>query len=112
MGAGGRALRHRGRRPAGLRQERDATSRRRCAATRKLARLAAALVAPGGFLFLASCSHHVAPGDFADAVALGPRPRAARRAASCSRPAPAPTIRSTRMLPESAYLKAMLFQLA
>ncbi|MFC7540890.1 class I SAM-dependent methyltransferase [Siccirubricoccus deserti] len=28
----------------------------------KLARLAAGLVAPGGFLFIASCSHHVSPG--------------------------------------------------
>ncbi|HYZ31225.1 MAG TPA: class I SAM-dependent rRNA methyltransferase, partial [Crenalkalicoccus sp.] len=37
----------------------------------KLARLAASLVAPGGFLFLASCSHHVAPGEFADAAAHG-----------------------------------------
>jgi 23S rRNA (cytosine1962-C5)-methyltransferase len=37
----------------------------------KLARLAAMLVAPGGFLFIASCSHHVSPGDFTDAVAQG-----------------------------------------
>src|SRR4029077_14586600 len=38
---------------------------------RKLARLAAQLTAPGGFLFLASCSHNVAPAEFAEAVRRG-----------------------------------------
>src|SRR5437763_8395714 len=38
---------------------------------RKLARLAAGLTAPGGFLFLASCSHNVGAEDFAEAVRRG-----------------------------------------
>jgi 23S rRNA (cytosine1962-C5)-methyltransferase len=56
----------------------------------KLARLAAALVAPGGFLFLASCSHHVAAGDFADASGLG------RRACAARGPHPVPGRRRAR----------------
>jgi 23S rRNA (cytosine1962-C5)-methyltransferase len=38
---------------------------------RKLARLAAPLVAPGGLLMIASCSHHAAVADFTAAVARG-----------------------------------------
>ncbi|MBD0271337.1 MAG: class I SAM-dependent rRNA methyltransferase [Acetobacteraceae bacterium] len=77
----------------------------------KLARLAAALVAPGGFLFLASCSHHVAPGDFADASIWGIG-RARRDARILFQGGAGPDHPVHPMLPESAYLKAMLFQLA
>ena len=77
----------------------------------KLARLAAALVAPGGFLFLASCSHHVAPGDFADASIWGIG-RARREARILFQGGAGPDHPVHPMLPESAYLKAMLFQLA
>jgi len=82
----------------------------------KLARLAAGLVAPGGFLFIASCSHHVAPGEFADAVIHGIG-RASRRAAWAGaarllfQGGAGPDHPVHPLLPESAYLKAMLFQL-
>ena len=77
----------------------------------KLARLAAALVAPGGFLFLASCSHHVAPGEFADAVVWG-LGRARREGRILFQGGAGPDHPVHPLLPESAYLKAMLFQLA
>lgn len=77
----------------------------------KLARLAAALVAPGGFLFLASCSHHVAPGEFAEAVVRGIG-RARREARILFQGGAGPDHPVHPMLPESAYLKAMLFHLA
>jgi 23S rRNA (cytosine1962-C5)-methyltransferase len=76
----------------------------------KLARLAAALVAPGGFLFLASCSHHVAPGDFADACIWGIG-RARREGRILFQGGAGPDHPVHPMLPESAYLKAVLFQL-
>ncbi|RAI58638.1 class I SAM-dependent rRNA methyltransferase [Roseicella frigidaeris] len=77
----------------------------------KLARLAAALVAPGGFLFIASCSHHVAPGDFADAVIWG-LGRARREAKLLFQGGAGPDHPVHPQLPESAYLKALLVQLA
>lgn len=77
----------------------------------KLARLAAALVAPGGFLFLASCSHHVSPGDFADAAIWGIS-RARREGRILFQGGAGPDHPVHPMLPESAYLKAILFQLA
>lgn len=61
----------------------------------KLARLAAAAVAPGGFLFLASCSHHVAAAEFAASVARGLRARGAR-GGSCASRARGRTIRCIR----------------
>ncbi|TDH64618.1 class I SAM-dependent rRNA methyltransferase [Dankookia rubra] len=77
----------------------------------KLARLAAGLVAPGGFLFIASCSHHVAPGDFADAVIWG-LGRARRDAKLLFQGGAGPDHPVHPALPESAYLKGLLFQLA
>lgn len=76
----------------------------------KLARLAAHLVAPGGLLFIASCSHHVAPGEFAGAVAQGVwrARREARLLWSGGAGADHPV---QPMLPESAYLKAQFFAL-
>ena len=88
-----------------------ATSRWRCKGYAKLARLAAALVAPGGFLFLASCSHHVAAGEFADAAVWGIG-RSRREARILFPGGAGPDHPVHPMLPESAYLKAMLFQLA
>ena len=76
----------------------------------KLARLAATLVAPGGFLFIASCSHHVAPGDFADAVIWG-LGRAKRDAKLLFQGGAGPDHPVHPQLPESAYLKGLLFQL-
>ncbi len=76
----------------------------------KLARLAAGLVSPGGFLFLASCSHHVAAGEYADACIFGigkvrrEVKLLGQYGAGCDHPV-------HPQLPESAYLKGLLFQL-
>ena len=77
----------------------------------RMARLAAPLVAPGGFLFVASCSHHAPLDAFAAQVA----PRA------CTGPGATGRILATGgagpdhpvhpLLPESAYLKAQLLHL-
>ncbi|MBP0463668.1 class I SAM-dependent rRNA methyltransferase [Roseomonas sp. PWR1] len=76
----------------------------------KLARMSAALVAPGGFLFIASCSHHVASGEFADAVIWGVQ-RARREARILHMGGAGPDHPLHPMLPESAYLKGMLLHL-
>jgi 23S rRNA (cytosine1962-C5)-methyltransferase len=76
----------------------------------KLARLAAACVAPGGFLFLASCSHHVPAGEFADACIEG-LVRARRIGRLLAQSGAGPDHPVHPLLPESAYLKALLFQL-
>lgn len=77
---------------------------------RKLARLAAALVRPGGFLFIASCSHHMTPENFGEQVArgLGDAGRDGRilRASGAGPDHPVHPF-----LPETAYLKALLLQL-
>lgn len=76
----------------------------------KLARIAAGLVAPQGFLFVASCSHHVAPGEFAEAVTWGVA-RARRSARILFQGGAGPDHPLHPMLPESAYLKGMLLHL-
>jgi 23S rRNA (cytosine1962-C5)-methyltransferase len=79
-------------------------------AYRKLARDAAQLVRPGGFLFLASCSHNVEPAIFAEEVSRGLA--AARRSGRLLRQAGAAADHPVHpFLPESAYLKALLLQL-
>jgi 23S rRNA (cytosine1962-C5)-methyltransferase len=77
---------------------------------RKLVRLAAPLVQPGGFLFIASCSHHVDPALFAEQVRRGliDANRSGRILASTGAAKDHPVHPS---LPESAYLKAQLLQL-
>ena len=77
---------------------------------RKLARLAAARVAPGGFLFIASCSHNVEAGDFADSVRRGLHDagRNGRILLTSGAAADHPV---HPFLPESAYLKAQLLAL-
>lgn len=79
-------------------------------AYQRLARLAAALTAPGGLLFLASCSHHVEPAAFAESVAQGlwRSRREARLLWSGGAGADHPV---HPLLPESAYLKALLLAL-
>jgi 23S rRNA (cytosine1962-C5)-methyltransferase len=76
----------------------------------KLARLSAALVEPGGLLFIASCSHHVGPAGFAEAVAWGVHRarRSARILASVGAGLDHPVHPA---LPESAYLKGQLLAL-
>ncbi|WP_426957861.1 class I SAM-dependent rRNA methyltransferase [Muricoccus radiodurans] len=76
----------------------------------RLARFAASLVAPGGILFIASCSHHVAPGDFADTVLAGVR-RARRDARILAITGAGPDHPIHPMLPESAYLKGLTLHL-
>ena len=72
---------------------------------RKLARLAASLVAPGGVLFLASCSHNVEPPDFAEAVRRGLED-AGRGGRILRSAGAAPDHPVHPWLPESAYLKS------
>ena len=79
-------------------------------AYRKLVRLAAALVAPQGFLFVASCSHNVTPEAFGEQVCGGLS--RARRSGRIVRTAGAAADHPVHpFLPESAYLKALLLQL-
>lgn len=77
---------------------------------RKMTRLAAALVEPGGFLLVASCSHHMKPDLFADEVCigLGQAGRSGRILDVGGAGADHPL---HPHLPESAYLKALLLQL-
>jgi 23S rRNA (cytosine1962-C5)-methyltransferase len=77
----------------------------------KLARLAAGLVAPDGILFIASCSHHVAPPDFAEAVAWGVH-KARRESRILASVGAGPDHPVHPALPESAYLKGLLLHLA
>jgi 23S rRNA (cytosine1962-C5)-methyltransferase len=77
---------------------------------RKLARLAAQLTVPGGFLFLASCSHNVASGEFAEAVRRGLAD--AGRGGRILRDAGAsPDHPVHPALPETAYLKSLTLAL-
>jgi 23S rRNA (cytosine1962-C5)-methyltransferase len=77
---------------------------------RKLARLAAAVVAPEGFLFIASCSHNVEATAFADEVARGLA--AAGRTGRILRAAgAAPDHPVHPHLPETGYLKTLTLQL-
>jgi 23S rRNA (cytosine1962-C5)-methyltransferase len=77
---------------------------------RKLARLAASLVAPAGVLFIASCSHNVEAPDFAEAVRRGLED--ARRTGRILRSAgAAPDHPVHPWLPESAYLKTQVLVL-
>jgi 23S rRNA (cytosine1962-C5)-methyltransferase len=79
-------------------------------AYRKLARLAAALVAPGGMLFLASCSHNVTPEDFTEAARRG-LIDAGRAGRIILEAGAAPDHPVHPALPESAYLKALVLAL-
>lgn len=79
-------------------------------AYQKLTRLAARLVAPGGILFAASCSHNVTPDLFADCVRKGLAD--ARRSGRILRHAGAGADHPIHPhLPESAYLKSLTLQL-
>ncbi len=77
---------------------------------RKLVRLAAPLVAKGGFFFVASCSHLVDPPLFAEQVRRGLRD--AERSGRILRSSGAALDHPVHPgLPETAYLKAMVLQL-
>jgi 23S rRNA (cytosine1962-C5)-methyltransferase len=77
---------------------------------RKLARLSASLVAKGGTLFIASCSHHVETDAFADSVRRGLQD-AQRDGRIIATTGAAPDHPVHPFLPESAYLKAQLLAL-
>jgi len=77
---------------------------------RKLARQAAALVAPGGILFIASCSHNVGPELFAEEVRRGMAE--AGRGGRILRAAGAGADHPVHpFLPETAYLKSLTLML-
>ncbi len=80
-------------------------------AYQRMARLAAPLVAPGGFLFAASCSHHAPVEMFAEQIAtgIGKARREARILATVGAGMDHPVHPN---LPESAYLKGQLLQLS
>ncbi|CAA6604097.1 Predicted SAM-dependent methyltransferase (fragment) [Rhodospirillaceae bacterium LM-1] len=75
---------------------------------RKLARLCQALVEPGGFLVLASCSHHMTPEMFLKECVQGLGRRQGR---ILHQGFAGPDHPVHPHLPESAYLKALFFQL-
>ena len=77
---------------------------------RKIARLGASLVEPGGFLFVASCSHNMELARFAEEVARGVG-GAGRTGRVIRTAGAAPDHPVHPLLPESAYLKAQVFQL-
>jgi 23S rRNA (cytosine1962-C5)-methyltransferase len=79
-------------------------------AYRKLARLAANATAPGGFLLLASCSHNIPPERFAAECAAGIQ-RSGRKAALIRQAGAGPDHPVHPLLPESAYLKALVYAL-
>ena len=76
----------------------------------RLARLAAPLVAPGGWLVLCSCSHAADPESFHAANARGVA-RAGREAQLVHSGRAGPDHPSHTALPETSYLKAMAYRL-
>jgi 23S rRNA (cytosine1962-C5)-methyltransferase len=79
-------------------------------AYRKLARLAAAVTRPGGTLLLASCSHNIPTERFAAECAAGIM-RSGRKASMIREAGAGPDHPVHPMLPESAYLKSLVYAL-
>ncbi|MEO5374798.1 MAG: class I SAM-dependent rRNA methyltransferase [Alphaproteobacteria bacterium] len=77
---------------------------------RRMTRLGAGLVEPGGFLLVASCSHHATPEAFAEEVRHG-LAQAGRTGRILRVAGAAPDHPVHPSLPESAYLKAMVIHL-
>ena len=75
----------------------------------RMARLAASLVAPGGFLFTASCSHHASVESWSGQISYGLY-RARREARILWSGGAGMDHPVHPHLPETAYLKAMLVQ--
>jgi 23S rRNA (cytosine1962-C5)-methyltransferase len=94
--------------PAFARSRKDAEAGLR--AYGRMARLAAPLVAPGGFLFVASCSHHAGLDAWAAQIGFGLL-RARREARILATSGAGPDHPVHPHLPETAYLKAQLLQL-
>jgi len=94
--------------PAFVKSKKDLQAGSR--AYRKMARLAASITAPGGFLLVASCSHNVEVPVFAEQVARGLDD--ARRVGRILRTGgAAPDHPVHPHLPETAYLKVQVLQL-
>jgi 23S rRNA (cytosine1962-C5)-methyltransferase len=79
-------------------------------AYRKLARLAASVVAPDGFLMLASCSHNISAERFAAECAAG-LARAERQGRLIRQAGAGVDHPVHPMLPETAYLKTLVYAL-
>jgi 23S rRNA (cytosine1962-C5)-methyltransferase len=79
-------------------------------AYRKLARMSARIAAPGGLLLLASCSHNIPLERFASECAAGIA-RADRRARLIRTAGAGPDHPVHPMLPETAYLKTLVYAL-
>ena len=79
-------------------------------AYRKLARLAAAVTKPSGTLLLASCSHNIPTDRFAAECAAGIM-RSGRKASLIRSAGASPDHPVHPMLPESAYLKSLVYAL-
>ena len=94
--------------PAFAKSKKDAEAGLR--AYGRLARLAAAVVAPGGFLFTASCSHHAPLDAWAAQIALG-LSRARRDGRVLHTGGAGPDHPVHPHLPETAYIKGQLLQL-
>jgi 23S rRNA (cytosine1962-C5)-methyltransferase len=94
--------------PAFAKSKKDAEAGLR--AYRRLARLAATLVAPGGFLFTASCSYHAPLDAWAAQIGFG-LARARRDGRVLHTGGAGPDHPVHPHLPETAYLKAQLLQL-
>lgn len=77
----------------------------------KLARLGAALVAPGGHLFMASCSHHATRTRFREAVLSGVR-RAGLAAVILKETGASADHPKHPKLPQSEYLKGVLLKIS
>lgn len=77
---------------------------------RKLTRLAADVVKPGGFLFSASCSHHVDTALYWEQVRMG-LAKAGRTGRIIRQAGAGPDHPIHPFLPESAYLTALVIQL-
>jgi 23S rRNA (cytosine1962-C5)-methyltransferase len=94
--------------PAFAKSRKDAEAGLRAYA--RMARLAAALVAPGGLLFVASCSHHAPLDQFAARIAEG-LIKARREGRILATTGAGPDHPVHPHLPESAYLKAQLLEI-
>ncbi len=79
-------------------------------AYRKVARLAASVAAANGYLLLASCSHNMPHDRFEQECAIGIA-RAGRRASLIRDAGAGPDHPIHPMLPETAYLKALVYAL-
>ncbi len=79
-------------------------------AYRKLTRMAARITARGGMLLVSSCSHNIDPGTFSDLVAGG-LCDAQRQGRIIRQAGAGPDHPIHPLLPESAYLKAVVAQL-